>query len=75
MSEFGASRREWMVTQAALAGHALDDVLPPPQREVPYRDYRGVVRPVREAVTQQSAKLLARDYDLLSTFDAPKTAS
>ena len=64
MSGLGESRRAWMVAQAALAGHALGEVLPPALPSRPYRDYLGRIRPVPEELTPQSAEDLSRAYDL-----------
>ncbi|MEV4003179.1 hypothetical protein [Actinomadura sp. NPDC049753] len=65
MADFGAERRAWMVQQAGSAGHRLEPLLPAPGPEtVPGRDYRGVMRPRRVPLTEDSAAELAADYDL-----------
>lgn len=64
MSESGADRRAWMVTQAALAGYAMEEVLPSAAPLRPYRDYRGLVCPIREELTPQCVEELSRAYDL-----------
>lgn len=73
MAEF---RREWMVEQAAVAGYALDEELPPVTFGGPYRDYAGQVRPWRHPLTADVVEEVAADYDLaaahLTSFQAER---
>ncbi|MCW3814398.1 hypothetical protein ONA91_07995 [Micromonospora sp. DR5-3] len=65
MAEPGPARRAWMVEQAAVAGHRLEPLLPPPaQRVVHYRDYQGVVRPGIVPLTATAVASVGEDYDL-----------
>ena len=61
MAEF---RREWMVEQAAVAGFALEESLPPSPLRGPYRDYAGKVQPWPQALTAEVTEEVAADYDL-----------
>ena len=61
MAEF---RREWMVEQAAIAGYALAEKLPPARYSRPYRDYAGRVRPWSHPLTADVIEEVAADYDL-----------
>ena len=66
MARLGLSRWDWMVEQGALAGHRIDALVQPPPAlfNKPYRDYRGVVRPVYYRWTPQTLTDLADDYVL-----------
>lgn len=57
-------RREWMVEQAAVAGYALAEKLPPPRFGRHYRDYAGRVRPWSHPLTADVIEEVAADYDL-----------
>lgn len=61
MAEF---RRDWMVDQAAIAGFALGEDLPPSPPHVPYRDYAGLVQPASQTLTTSVVEETAADYDL-----------
>ncbi len=60
------TRWDWMVEQAALCGHRLDALVPPPPVyfDGPYRDYRGKIRPAYSRWTPQALADLADDYAL-----------
>ncbi|MFG1906313.1 hypothetical protein [Kribbella sp. NPDC048928] len=63
MADFGSERRQWVLDQAAAAGHPL--TLPPPSNlGGVQRDYRGLVRAPQLVVTQAVAAEIADDYDL-----------
>lgn len=63
MADFGRERRQWVLDQAAAAGHPL--TLPPPSNPGGVqRDYRGRVRAPQLVVTQAVAAEIAGDYDL-----------
>ncbi|MEV2277406.1 hypothetical protein AB0I72_17660 [Nocardiopsis sp. NPDC049922] len=66
MARLRPTRRQWMVEQAAVAGHRIDTLIrsAPELRNTPYRDYRGVVRPVYFRWTPEALADLAADYVL-----------
>ncbi|SBT39863.1 hypothetical protein [Micromonospora auratinigra] len=65
MADLGPARREWLVEQAAAAGHRLSPLLPPVVDHGPHhRDYRGVVHPGVVPLTGAGVDSVARDYDL-----------
>ncbi|MFD6950093.1 hypothetical protein A6A08_16115 [Nocardiopsis sp. TSRI0078] len=66
MAGFGDRRRAWMVEQAALAGHALEDVLPPAGERGPGRDFAGPVHAPSSDLTAEAAADAAAAYDLAS---------
>ena len=53
--------REWMVEQAALAGFALEDSLPPTPIRGPHRDYSGRVQPRPQTLTTDAVEEVAAD--------------
>ena len=55
--------REWMVEQAAAAGHALEDSLPPSPVGGPYRDHKGAVRPSTQPLDTDVVEEISADYD------------
>lgn len=59
--------REWMVEQAAVAGFALEDSLPPTSPRGPYRDYSGRVQPWPQPLTTDAVEEVAADYDLAAS--------
>ncbi|ACU70759.1 hypothetical protein Caci_1838 [Catenulispora acidiphila DSM 44928] len=59
--------REWMVEQAAIAGFALEDSLPPTPFRGPYRDYSGRVQPWPQPLTTDAVEEVAADYDLAAS--------
>ncbi|MEY9858410.1 hypothetical protein ABH935_004025 [Catenulispora sp. GAS73] len=61
MAEF---HREWMVEQAAVAGYALEESLPPRSIAGPHRDYQGTVRPSTQPLDADVVEEIATDYDL-----------
>ncbi|WP_444963715.1 hypothetical protein [Nocardiopsis sp. M1B1] len=60
------TRWDWMVEQAALCGHRLDALVPPPPVyfDRPYRDCRGKIHPAYSRWTPQALADLADDYAL-----------
>jgi hypothetical protein len=68
MSEF---RREWMVEQAAIAGFALAEDLPPNPPQVPYRDFASYVHPMHRPLESGAIAEIAADYHLEAEAAAP----
>jgi hypothetical protein len=66
MADLGPSRRAWMIEQAAIAGHRLEPLLPPPVHDdlSHFRDYRGQVQPGTVPLTVATAASVDTDYDL-----------
>jgi hypothetical protein len=61
MAHGGAQRRAWMVEQAAEAGHAIEELLPPLKTAAVGRDYRGMVRTPAMPMTFNVAADMAVD--------------
>lgn len=64
MAAFSTRRRRWMTEQAALAGYALDAVLPPTEPYVPGRNSLGHVMTPMCPLTRRDVDDLLPDYDL-----------
>ncbi|WP_037604185.1 hypothetical protein [Streptacidiphilus rugosus] len=66
MGAFGASRRQWMLEQAAVAGYDLAPLLAGLgfDTPLPYRDHLGRVHPARQALSTQSIADVRADYEL-----------
>ncbi|MER5198126.1 hypothetical protein ACWD3J_32235 [Streptomyces sp. NPDC002755] len=64
MAGLGERRRSWMTEQAALAGYALEPLLPPAEPYTPGRDHLGHVMAPVCRLTRQNLDDLVPDYDL-----------
>ncbi|TMR34637.1 hypothetical protein [Nonomuraea zeae] len=65
MAALGLERRKWMVEQSAIAGYALEPLLPPPVEDDHHdRNKRGVVRAPMAVLTTDVAVGIGIDYDL-----------
>lgn len=65
MAAHGMERRTWMAEQSAIAGYALEPLLPPPvETDHHIRDYRGIVGARTVPLTTDVAVEIDVDYDL-----------
>jgi hypothetical protein len=65
MADLGTERRTWMVEQSAIAGYALEPLLPPPAKgDHLVRDHRGDVMASVTPLTTDVAAGIGVDYEL-----------